>query len=84
MPTYLAIAFFLFAALTVGVLVFVVVRLHREPPPENLSPRAQRLARWAGAPSIFDGLLARPMTKREIFGWIVFALVALGAVVFAG
>lgn len=82
MPTELAIAFGLFALLVVGALAFIVARLHRESHPENLSPHAQQLARQAGFPSFFDGLLARHMTKREIFGWVIFALLVIVAVTF--
>lgn len=84
MPTELAIAFALFAVLVVGTLAFIIVRLRREPPPEKLSSGAQQLARQAGFPSLFDGLLARHMTKREILGWVIFAFLVIVAVAFTG
>lgn len=84
MPTELAIAFALFAMLVLGALIYTVIRLHREPPPPNADPRAQRLARLAGFPSLFDGLLAHPMTRREKIGWLVFGVVVVLAVSFTG
>ncbi len=80
----LAIAFALYFALIVGALVYAVIRLLREPPPRDVSPRAQRLARLAGFPKLFDGLLARPMTRREKVGWLVFVIVLALAVAFTG
>jgi len=82
MPTELAIAFALFAMLVLGALIYTVIRLHREPP--NADTRAQRLARFAGFPSLFDGLLARPMTRREKMGWLVFGVVVVLAISFSG
>lgn len=84
MPIELAIAFSLFALVVVGTLAFIVARLRRENYPENLSPHAQQLARQAGFPSCFDRLLARHMTKREIFGWAIFTLIVIVAVTFTG
>lgn len=84
MPIELEISFALFFALTVGVFVYTVIRLLREPDPRDVSPRAQRLVRLAGLPKLFDGLLARTLTRREKIGWLIFGIVLALAVVFTG
>ena len=85
MPTYLAVAFGLLAALVIGSLVYAVLRLLREPPPRDAVPRAQRLARLMGIPTLFDGLLARPLTRREKLGWLVVGvLIALAVALTPG
>ncbi len=84
MPTEIAIALLLFAGLVVGSLLYTIVRLFNEPPPKNISPKAQRLARLFGTPKLLDGLFARPMTGREKIGWVVFAFIVLVSVVFTG
>jgi hypothetical protein len=84
MPIEIAIPLILFAVLVVGSLVYTIIRLWREPPPQDVSPKAQRLARLSGFPKLFDGLLARPMTRREIFGWLLYAIILVLAVTFTG
>lgn len=84
MPIEVAIVLGLFAALVCGALIYAVVRLRREPPPAAVVPRAQHLARLVLFPKLFDGLLARPMTKREMYGWLVFAVVLVLAIVLTG
>jgi hypothetical protein len=49
-----------------------------------ISLRGQRLARFFGYPRFMDGMLARPMTSREMLGWVVVAIIVLLAVVFTG
>lgn len=84
MPTELAIAFGLFAALVIGALIYAVVRLLRDEPPTNLSARSLRLSSRTGFPRLFDSLLARPLNQREKLGWLLFAFVVVLAVTFTG
>ncbi len=84
MEAEIAVALGLFALLVIGAMTYALVKLWREPPPQKVSPRSQKLARLVGLPKLFDGLVARPLTRREKFGWLLFALIAFVAVVFTG
>lgn len=84
MPTEIAIALIAFGVLVVGVFVYAVVQLWREPPSEDLSARSQRLARFAGFPRFFDNLLAKSLTIREKLGWLLFFVIAVLAIILTG
>ncbi|MEQ1775593.1 MAG: hypothetical protein ABL891_17590 [Burkholderiales bacterium] len=84
MPTEVAVALIAFAFLVAGALVYVVAKLWREPPSQNLSAQSQRLARFSGFPKFFDNLLAKSLTSREKLGWLLFFVIALLAVIFTG
>jgi hypothetical protein len=70
-----------FCALVLGVAVYAVVRLLQEPRSE-LDPRSQRLARLFLYPRFFDPLLAKALTRRELVGWLIVAIVMVGAIAF--
>ena len=74
----------LWFAFICGVLAYVVFRLKRSSQPEDLDPQSQRMSRMFGAPRLFDPLLARPMTSREKWGWVLFFVIAVAAIVFTG
>jgi predicted nucleic acid-binding Zn ribbon protein len=63
------------------VLVYVLYRLVTDPPAET-HPRSVRLLRWIGYPKFFDPLLAKPLTKREKIGWLLFFLVLVLGILF--
>jgi hypothetical protein len=84
MPTEVIVVLILFFLLVAGALAYTVIRLLREPPSSTVNTKAKRLARIVGAPSLFDNLLARPMTRREKFGWLLFTVILLIAAVVTG
>jgi|GEM_PF-3732678 hypothetical protein len=71
----------LWGAVVICILAYVIYRLLRDSPPDNLSETSKSMARKAGFPKLFDALLARSMTGREKFGWLlVVALMVIAAV----
>jgi hypothetical protein len=84
MPIDIEIALAIFALLVIGSLGYAVFRLWRDPRPQNLPMRSQRFARFMLFPRFFDPLLAKPLTRREKLGWLLFLLIAVLAVVFTG
>ena len=84
MPIEIVIALALFALLIIGSLCYVVIRMWREPPPQGISPASQRLARLVGFPKLFDGLVSKPLTRREKLGWFAFFVIAVIAVLLTG
>jgi predicted permease len=69
------------AAFVICVVTYVIYRLLRDPPPANFSETSKIMTRMMGFPKMFDALLARSMTGREKFGWlVVIAAMALAAV----
>ena len=74
----------LFGLVVLCALIYAIYRLSRDPPPNNLSRRSQTIARIFGVPKLFDALFARPLTRREKLGWLVFAVIVVLAVVFDG
>jgi hypothetical protein len=71
-----------FGFLILGVLlVYVLYRLLTDPTPE-VDPRSARLLRWLGNPKFFDPIFAKPLTKREKFGWLLFFVIAVLAIIF--
>jgi hypothetical protein len=63
------------------VLVYALYRLVTDPPAEVHAPSA-RLLRWIGYPKFFDPLLAKPLTKREKIGWLLFFLILVLGILF--
>ena len=70
-----------FLFLVVFVLIYAMYRLATDPPAE-VHPRSARLLRWVGYPKFFDPLLAKPLTKREKIGWLLFLLVVVLGILF--
>ncbi len=69
------------ATLVVGAAAYAIVRLMQEPRGE-LDPRSQRLARIFLYPRFLDPLFAKPLTRREKFGWLIVGLAMIAAVAF--
>ena len=84
METDIAILIGIFIALVLGVMGYALFRLVRSKEQSEIDPKSQSLARAVGAPKFFDPLLARPMTSREKWGWLVFVVITLAAVAFTG
>ena len=84
METDIAILIGLFFALVIGSLAYAIFRLVRSKEYSRLDPKSQSLARAVGAPKLFDPLLARPMTSREKWGWLVFLVMTVAAIAFTG
>jgi hypothetical protein len=70
-----------FEFLILGVLVYALYRLLTDTGTE-VDPRSVRLLRWIGYPKLFDPLLAKPITKREKIGWLLFFLILVVGVLF--
>jgi hypothetical protein len=70
-----------FEVLILGVLVYALYRLLTDPGTE-VNPRSARLLRWIGYPKSFGPLLAKPLTKREKIGWLLFFLILVLGVLF--
>lgn len=70
-----------FGFLILGVLVYALYRLLTDPVPE-VDPRSARLLRWIGYPKFLDSLLAKPLTKREKIGWLLFFLILVLGILF--
>jgi len=79
MDTWLVISFGLFGALLFGVIFYTIARLWHEPH-DNLDEKSTRLARFFLYPKLFDPLLAKPLSRREKFGWFIVFLVAVAAI----
>ncbi len=77
MEVYDKIVFADFAVVPVGLLIYAFIRLRREAPPDDLSPRSQRLARLFAYPRFIDAIYVKALNKRET--WLVLLMVAIGA-----
>ena len=72
---------FAFGFLVLGVLIYAIFRLLTDPP-TDVHPRSARLLRWIGYPKFLDPLLAKPLTKREKVGWLVFFVILVLGILF--
>lgn len=84
METEIAILIGLFFALVVSSLAYAIFRLVRSNELSELDPKSKKLARAVGAPKLFEQLLARPMTSREKWGWLVFLMITIAAIASSG
>jgi hypothetical protein len=70
---------FLFFALFIG--VYALYRLLSDPPPQ-LDDRSVRIARFLGQPKFLDPIFAKPLTKREKIGWLIYLLILVLGLLF--
>jgi hypothetical protein len=71
------------ALLIVGAVVYALIRSERDAN-SDIDPRSARLARLALLPHFFDPLVARPLKRREIIGFLVLVAVMVAAIAFTG
>ena len=63
------------------VLVYALYRLVSDPP-QQLDDRSIRIGRLLGMPKFFAPIFAKPLTRREKIGWLIFFLVLVLGVLF--
>ena len=84
METDIAVLIGFFFALVIGSLAYAIFRLVRSKKQSGLDPKSLNLGRAVGAPKLFYPLLARTMTSREKWGWLVFLVITVAAIAFTG
>lgn len=80
MDTWEIVAIGGFGSLVVGTLCYTVLRLAREPR-GPLNENAAKFARVLGFPKVFDPLIAKPLSHREVAGAVIVAVLMVAGVV---